>query len=149
MSTNTDLAKLDDLIVTTIDSVKGYEHAASHVDAGHTALFQELASERREVVATLQAQSHALDGSPNDFGSAAATLHRGFENLRLALGGGEQALLNEIDRGENYLDEEFSRALRDDAISPETRQVIDRCYATVRRGHDQVNQLRHQSAAAA
>ena len=99
MSTNTDISKLDDLIVTTIDSVKGYTHSAEHAEAGrHAETFRALAAERQEVVATLQAQSRSLGGTPNEFGSAAATLHRGFETLRSALGGGDAAVLAEIER---------------------------------------------------
>ena len=46
MSTNTDISKLDDLIVTTIDSIRGYEHSAEHTDsAGYQAFFQEMAEE--------------------------------------------------------------------------------------------------------
>jgi uncharacterized protein (TIGR02284 family) len=148
MSDNTDISKLDDLIVTTIDSIKGYEHSAEHADAArYSAMFLELATERRNVVSTLQAQSRALGGSPNDFGSAAATLHRGFEDLRRVLGGGDEAIVKEIERGENYLAEEFGRALRDDAVSPDTRAVIDRCYATVQHGHDAISRLKGQLAA--
>jgi uncharacterized protein (TIGR02284 family) len=145
MSTNTDISKLDDLIVTTIDSVKGYDHAADHADAGGYAdLFRSLASERRQVVTVLQDQSRALGGTPGDFGSAAATLHRGFEDLRRALGGGDEAIIKEIERGENYLQEEFERAIGDDAVSPETRAIIERCYVAVQRGHEEVSQLKHR-----
>ena len=125
MSTNTDISKLDDLIVTTIDSIKGYTHSAEHADAARYAeLFRTLASERQEVVATLQTQSRALGGTPSEFGSAAGTLHRGFEDLRRVLGGGDTAIVKEIERGEDYLKEEFERALRDTAVSDETRAVI-------------------------
>ena len=149
MSVNTDVSKLDDLIVTTIDSVKGYDHSAGHADAARYAdMFRTLAAERREVVATLQNQSRTLGGTPSDFGSAAATLHRRFEDLRHALGGGDEAIVKEVERGEDYLVEEFTRALDDTAISPKTRAVIDGCYATVKKGHDQVSQLKHQLAAA-
>ena len=148
MSANTDISKLDDLIVTTIDSVKGYEHAAEHAEASlYSATFLELGLERRDVVLVLQDQSRTLGGSPSDFGSADATLHRRFEDLRRALGGGVEATLTEIDRGENYLREEFERAMKDDAVSPETRVIIDRCYATVKRGHDKVGRLRDLAVA--
>jgi len=142
MSINTDISKLDDLIVTTIDSVKGYEQSADHAEAARYAgLFRELAAERREVVLNLQTQSRALGGTPSDFGSAAATLHRRFEDLRRVLGGGDEAIVKEIERGENYLAEEFERTLRMDAVSPETRAIIDGCYATVKRGHERVGLL--------
>jgi len=147
MSVNTDTSKLDDLIVTTIDSVKGYDHAAdSAAAATYAEMFRGLATERREVVAALQDQSRALGGTPSDFGSAAATLHRRFEDLRQALGGGDEAIVKEVERGEDYLVQEFERALGDTAISAETRAVIDRCYATVKNGHDQVSQLKHRLA---
>jgi uncharacterized protein (TIGR02284 family) len=148
MSENTDISKLDDLIVTTIDSVKGYEHSAEHAEAArYSAMFRSLASDRRDVVSILQSRSRALGGTPSDFGSAAATLHRRFEDLRRALGGGDEAIVKEIERGEDYLKEEFERALRDDAISPETRAVVDRCYATVKHGHDEISRLKHQLVA--
>jgi len=122
MSNNTDISKLDDLIVTTIDSVKGYDHSADHANAARYAgMFRELATERRDVVLTLQTQSRAL-------------------------GGGDEVIVKEIERGEDYLKEEYERALRDTAISAETRAIMDRCYATVKRGHDEVSRLKHQFA---
>lgn len=148
MSENTDISKLDDLIVTTIDSVKGYEHSAEHADAARfSAMFRTLASDRRDVVSTLQNRGRTLGGTPSDFGSVAATLHRRFEDLRHALGGGDEAIVKEIERGEDYLKEEFERALRDDAVSAETRAVIDRCYTTVKQGHDEISRRKHQLAA--
>lgn len=150
MSGNTDISKLDDLIVTTIDSVKGYEHSAEHADAvRYSEMFRRLASDRRDVVSSLQNRSRTLGGTPSDFGSAAATLHRRFENLRRALGGGDGAIVKEIERGEDYLKEEFERALREDAVSSETRTTMDLCYAIVKRGHDEIRRLKDQLAAVA
>ena len=86
MSTMHDVSKLDDLIITTIDSIKGYEHSADHADAHRYAgFFRAMAGERRGVVEALQAQSRALGGTPADYGSAAATIHRRWEDLRHAL----------------------------------------------------------------
>lgn len=149
MSANTDISKLDDLIVTTVDSIKGYDQAADHaVEPRYAEMFRALLAERRDVVSTLQGQSRSLGGTPSEFGSAAGTLHRWFEDLRRALGGGDTAIVKEVERGEDYLKEEFERALRDTAISDETRAVIDRCYTTVKRGHDQISQLKHALVAA-
>jgi len=89
----------------------------------------------------LQEQSRALGGEPSDFGSAAATIHRRFEDLRLAMGGSDAAIVKEIERGENYLKEEFERALKDDEISMATRATIDRCYQIVVAGRIQIEQL--------
>src|SRR5436305_9676304 len=74
MSANHDIAKLDDLIVTTIDSVKGYEQSAESAPRGcYTSFFHEMARERREVVDALQMRSRVLGGTPADYGSAAGT----------------------------------------------------------------------------
>jgi uncharacterized protein (TIGR02284 family) len=148
MSANNDIAKLDDLIVTTIDSVKGYDHSAEHAQEGYARLFRKMAEERRGVVAELQAQSRALGGAPKDFGSAAATIHRRFEDLRVVLGGGDEAIVKEIERGEDYLKEEFERALRGDSLGEATRAVVEHCYGSVQRGHDRARALKQGFAEA-
>jgi uncharacterized protein (TIGR02284 family) len=149
VSTMHDTAKLDDLIVTTIDSIKGYEHSAEHADASRYAeFFRAMAGERRSVVEALQAQSRALGGTPADYGSTAATIHRRIEDLRLALGGGDAALVKEVERGEDYLKQEFDRALEDDGISEATLPVIRQAYESVLRGHNRASQLKHELEAA-
>lgn len=149
MSDNTDIAKLDDLIVTTIDSIKGYEHSAEHAERDrYTEFFVAMASERRQVVDALSARSRELGGTPADYGSAAGTLHRRVEDLRRALGGGDKAILSEIERGEDYLKEEFERAIADEHISPGTNGVIRVCFDSVMRGHDRAKQLKDALAAA-
>lgn len=137
MSTNQATSKLDDLIVTTIDSIRGYEQAADHAAAGgHADFFRSMAEERRQVVSMLQAESRRLGGTPNDFGSLAGTVHRWWEDLRHALGGGDKAIAETVRRGEDYLKEEFDRVLRDDHLLPETQAVIREAYASVLRGYE-------------
>ena len=149
MSTNHDVSKLDDLIITTIDSIKGYEHSADHADAHRYAgFFRAMAGERRGVVEALQAQSVKLGGTPADYGSAAATIHRRWKDLRHALGGGDEALVKEVERGEDYLKEEYERALSDGITSPETLAVMRRAYESVLRGHDRAAKLKHELEAA-
>lgn len=149
MSVNTDISKLDDLIVTTIDSIRGYEHSADHASAGRYAdFFRSMAGERRNVLARLQAASRALGGTPAEYGSTAATIHRRWEDLRRVLGGGDAALVKEVERGEDYLREEFERALADDNISPATLAVIEECYGSVRHGHDRASTLKARLQAA-
>jgi uncharacterized protein (TIGR02284 family) len=148
MSDNTDIAKLDDLIVTTIDSIKGYEHSAEHAESGrYTEFFTSMAAERRQVVDALSARSRELGGTPADYGSTAAALHRRIEDLRLAFAGGDHAILSEIERGEDYLKEEFERAMADEHVSTGTRSVIRTCFDSVRRGHDSAKQLKEALAA--
>lgn len=143
MSTMHVTSKLDDLIVTTIDSVRGYEQAAEHADAGgHAGFFRSMAEERRQVVTMLQAESRRLGGTPNDFGSLAGSVHRRWEDLRRALGGGDHAVVAEIARGEDYLKEEFGRVLRDDKIPADTMTVVRQAHESVLRGYERATALK-------
>lgn len=148
MSSNTDISKLDDLIVTTIDSIRGYEHSAGHANAGRYAdFFREMAAERHRVLDQLSAESRRLGGTPAEYGSTAATIHRRWEDLRLALGGGDKSLLSEIERGEDYLREEYERAIGDENVSEDTKAVMQHAFDSVLRGHDRTKQLREELAA--
>lgn len=149
MSNNHDTSKLDDLIVTLIDSVKGFEHSAEKAEAGRfREFFLEMAQERRAVVTALQEASRAEGGSPADYGSTAATIHRRIEDLRVALGGGDKAVIAEVERGEDYLKEEFERVLADERMSPAAMAAVREAYSSVRRGHDRASAWKHQMEAA-
>ena len=142
-------SKLDDLIVTTIDSINGYEQAADHAEAGRYAeLFRAMAQERRAVVEALQAESRRLGGTLHTFGSVAAHVHRRWEDIRHAFGGGDKAVAAEVDRGEAYLQEEFDRVLKDEKMGAETLAVVQRAYESVVRGREQVQQVKQVLAAA-
>jgi uncharacterized protein (TIGR02284 family) len=149
MSNNHAVSKLDDLITTLIDSVKGYEHSAHKAKSPEfQALFRDLAIERNKAVELLQERSQALGGKPNRFGSAAGTVHRRLEDILVALGGGDKAVIQAVDRGEDYLREEFERVLKDDAIDEETQVAVRTAYGSVAHGRSVVEKLKQQSAAA-
>ena len=145
MSSNTDVSKLDDLITTTLDSVRGFENSAENApQSRYAAFFRQMAQERREVVTVLQAHSRTLGGSPTEHGSVAAMAHRVWEDLRSSLGGGDAAVIKEVERGEDYLKEEYERALSDSNVSEPTKAVIRSCYESVRRGHDTASMLKKE-----
>ena len=149
MSSNHDVSKLDDLIITLIDSVKGYEHSAEKAEAArYKGFFLEMAQDRRAAVAALQEASRAAGGTPADYGSAAGTLHRRVEDLRVALGGGDKTIIKEVERGEDYLKEEFERVLNDERMSTEAMAAVREAYESVRRGHDEASDLKHRLATA-
>lgn len=150
MSANHDISKLDDLIITTIDSINGYTHAADHAKAEEYAeYFRHMATQRREVVSALSDESRRLGGTPADYGSVAAAVHRRIEDVRRVLGGGDHAILAEIEHGENYLDEEFGRVLTDSRMAADTLAIVRAAYESVRRGRDGARALRDEERAAA
>ena len=141
-----DVAVLNSLITTTIDSAYGFERAAEDADSGRFAdLFRDFAAERRQVVAGLQSAVRALGGTPEDDGSLKADLHRRWLDLRAALsgGGGDKAVIAEVERGEDYLKAKYETALADTKLSA-GMNAIQEAYESVRARHDTASALKHR-----
>jgi uncharacterized protein (TIGR02284 family) len=80
-------------------------------------------------------------------GSYTAAAHRGFMNLREAImGSDDRAVIEEVERGEDYIKGKYESALQDSELTPETRQAIEQAYASVRKGHDRASAMKHQMA---
>jgi len=140
-----EISTLNTLIATTIDSVTGYENSAKDIANQRFAeIFRERANERQQVVEQLRAEVRRLGGNPEDDGSFMGKTHQRFEYMKAAITGqDEKAIINEVERGEDYLKEKFETVLNSDALSGESRSVVERCYQSVRSGHDQMSQLKH------
>ena len=140
-----EISTLNTLIATTIDSITGYENSAKDIDNERFAeIFRQRANERQQVVEDLRNEVRRLGGDPEDSGSFLGKTHQRFEDLKAAITGqDEQAVINEVERGEDYLKEKFEAALNSDTLSGEARSVVERCYQSVRSGHDQMSQLKH------
>ena len=140
-----EISTLNTLIATTIDSVTGYENSAKDIDNERFAeIFRQRANERQQVVEDLRSEVRRLGGDPEDSGSFMGKTHQRFEDLKAAITGqDEQAVINEVERGEDYLKDKSETALNSGALSGEARSVVERCYQSVRSGHDQMSQLKH------
>ena len=139
------ISTLNTLIATTIDSVNGYEDSAENIDNERfREMFRQRASERQEVVQQLREEVRRLGGNPEDDGSFLGKAHQRFEDLKAAITGrDEKAIINEVERGEDYLKEKFQTALDSGYLSGESRSAVERAYQSVRYGHDQISQLKH------
>lgn len=137
---------LNDLIKTTIDSVDGYRSAAEDAEASqYRSIFFDRANERSAIADQLQSYVRELGGEPTTDGSMLAGAHRVFMNLKTAVTGNDDAaVVAEVERGEDHIKAKFETAMTDNDISSETRAVIDRCYQSVKQGHDQMSNLKHQ-----
>jgi len=140
-----EISTLNTLIATTIDSITGYENSAKDIDNQRFAeIFRQRANERQQVAEQLRGEVRRLGGDPEDSGSFMGKTHQRFEDLKAAITGqDEQAIINEVERGEDYLKEKFETALNSDTLSGDARSVVERCYQSVRSGHDQMSQLKH------
>ena len=139
-----DTTALNTLIGTLIDSVEGYQKAAADTDnTRYAEMFNARAQERQQALTGLQAAVARLGGNPEDDGTTAGAVHRGWINLKEAVvGRDDEAIVNSVESGEDYLKEKFELALKAD-IDPQARTVIERAYQSVRQGHDQISALKH------
>ena len=148
---NEQTTTLNTLIATLIDSINGYEDAAANSEGGKfQELFRSRASERQQVVEDLRAEVRRLGGNPEDDGSFMGKTHQRFLDLKAAITGrDDQAIINEVERGEDYLKEKFETALNSDELTGDSRAVVEKAYQSVRAGHDQMSQLKHSLDASA
>ena len=143
MPSDHDIGVLNSLITTTIDSANGFENSAEDIQSSDIrSFFSEMAQERRQVIGRLQEHVRMHGGTPNDDGSLKADLHRRFEDLRKAIGGGDKAVVEEVERGEDYIKDKYEAALADDQLSPDCRSIVQEAYESVRRGHDRARDLK-------
>ncbi|MEO7410894.1 MAG: PA2169 family four-helix-bundle protein [Sphingomicrobium sp.] len=136
---------LNTLTATLIDSVNGYQDAAANSE-GHQfqQLFRDRATERNTVAEELRAEVRRLGGEPESDGSFMGKTHQRFLDLKAAITGrDDKAIINEVERGEDYLKEKFETALKSDVLTGDSRAAVERAFQSVRQGHDQMSQLKH------
>lgn len=144
-----DIKVLNSLIETTLDSADGYRRSAEEASGSRfSSEFRQRATEREQVVTKLQDAVRRLGGTPEDNGSILAAAHRTFLTIRdRATGSDDKSVLDEVDRGESYLDNKWQTALQDDQLGTEARSVINQCYESVRSGREQWEAINRNMAA--
>ena len=141
-----DIKILNSLIETTLDSADGYKQAATKAkNPQYKDLFQQFASERRQVVDELQSEVRSLGGNPEDDGSVLAAGHRAFLKLRdTVTGADDTSVVDEVERGEDFIKAKYEEALEDDELSAHVRDCVVRAFGSVKSGHDRASSLKHQ-----
>jgi uncharacterized protein (TIGR02284 family) len=136
---------LNTLIATTIDSITGFEDSAQNIESERLReIFRQRANERRRIVEELRSEVRRLGGDPEDDGSFLGKAHQRFEDLKAAITGrDEKAIVNEVERGEDYLKSKWQAALQSGELHGEAHDLVQRLYQTIKDGHDQMSQLKH------
>lgn len=139
-----DIDTLNNLIETVIDSADGYQNAIKEAETSRfSEIFARRGAERQMLTEQLQAQVRTLGGAPEDDGTMLASAHRMFLNLRHAVAGGDQAVIDEVESGEDHIKAKFEDALKDMEVSATTRTIIEDAYGIVKDGHDEIRDLKH------
>ena len=145
MQNDHDIKTLNSLIATTLDSADGYAEAAKDARSQSLiALFQARSHERQRVASTLQQCVRQLGGKPEDDGTVLASAHRTFVNLRTHVTSNDnKAVVDEVERGEDHIKSKFEDAMKDDDLSPAAKMDIKTAYESVRKGHDEMRDLKN------
>lgn len=141
---------LNSLIKTSEDGVKGFAEAAEKsTDPKLQILFRERSGECEKAAQELQEAVQSLGGEPETRGSIPGAAHRGWVAIKAAaVGDRNVAVLEEVERGEDYAKAAYSRALKAD-LPATVRGVVERQYQGVMRNHDRIRGLRDQFRSAA
>ena len=145
-----DITILNTLTATLIDSVEGYRDAAANTESGRfQELFRQMADERSQCCEDLRAEVRRLGGNPEDDQSTMGSLHQRWLDLKAAITGrDDKAIINEVERGEDYLKGKFAAALKSDELTGESRSVVESANQSVLKGHDRISALKHGMEAA-
>lgn len=140
-----DTTTLNTLIGTLIDSIEGYQKAAADTTNQRFAeMFNARAQERQQALTGLQAAVARLGGNPEDDGTTAGAVHRGWLKLKEAVvGQDDETIVKTVEEGEDYLKEKFETAMQHKDLPPEARAAVEQAWQSVRAGHDEMSRLKH------
>jgi len=152
MATDNDnvISTLNNLIETCKDGENGFRTAAEGVKNSElTTLFNTYSQQRAQFAAELQAEVRNLGGDPENTGSVAATLHRGWINIKSTVTGeDEAAVISECERGEDSAIKNYKEALS--ATLPANLQtIIQRQFTQVKEAHDRIRAMEKAGSAGA
>lgn len=124
---DTHTSNIKNIVELLIDSQKGYKEAAERAEAPHLKqLLMKLGTERSSLINELTSQLRMLGENdvPAD-GTLKGTLHRAWIDLRDSLSASDNAnVLDECERGENYLLSRYDEILNDADLAPGVRSAL-------------------------
>ena len=137
------ISTINGLIETCKDGQEGFKQSAEGVkDSLLKTTFYELGQERAKFVGELQGVVRELGGDPENSGSFAGSLHRGWINIKSVVTGQDDgAILNEAERGEDVAKKAYKDAL-ETSLPANVADIVQNQYNSVTAAHDKVRDLR-------
>ena len=143
MTNDKTISTLNNLIATVKDGQNGFQTAAEGVtDPQVKATFLEYSSQRAQMARELQDEVRGLGGDPEKSGSVAASMHRGWINIKSTVTGkDEHAIIAEAERGEDVAKSTYESALKE-MLPASAQTLVQQQMTKVRQAHDDVRGLR-------
>ena len=144
------ISTLNNLIETCKDGENGFRTAADGVKNSELrTLFLTYSQQRARFAAELQAEVRNLGGDPENTGSVAATLHRGWINIKSTVTGEDEgAIISECERGEDSAVRNYKDALSE-SLPANVLSIVQRQYTDVKEAHDRIRALEKADSARA
>jgi len=142
LATGQIIKTLNSLIETCRDGEEGFRVAAEHVEDDHLkTLFENYCQQRAQLASELEHEVRRLGKHPENQGSTAGALHRGWINLKSAVTGrDDSAILAECEHGEDVAVEAYQEALSI-ALPAALKQIVSRQYSAIKAAHDRIREL--------
>ena len=139
------ISTLEQLIETCRDGQNGYRDAAEHIKSPEIRnWFNQQSLERGQFAGELEAQVQRLGkADPDRKGSVSGALHRKWFELKEKLGGSDESVLSEVERGEDNAKHNYEEALKQD-LPADIRIIVERQAQNVFIAHDRAKILRDQ-----
>ena len=136
---------LNNLIETSKNGEKGFNAAAEDTKNPELeTIFKSRALDCASGATELQALVSQLGGKPEDSGTMAGAVHRGWANLKAVVTGrSDLSILEECERGEDVAKAQYNDALKE-TLPENIRTIVERQYQGVLRNHDQIRALRNR-----
>jgi uncharacterized protein (TIGR02284 family) len=136
---------LNGLVEATLDSAHGYKDAAKDAkNPRFKSLFEKRSMERHQLSAELKTEIRGMGGKPEDDGTILASAQRMFLNLKNAVMGSDQGIVDEVEAGEDHIKAKFEKAMREANLSAPVKGVVSKVYAVIKADHDQTRDLKRE-----
>lgn len=143
------ISTLNNLIETLKDGQEGFRAASEDIGSSELkTLFSKYSLQRAQFAGELQEAVITLgDHDPEDSGSVAGAIHRGWIDLKAALmSKDEHAVLAECERGEDVAVAAYRKALEEEDLPANIRAIVQKQATEVKAAHDKVRNLRDSVA---
>lgn len=120
--------ELNELLVKNYDAQKGYLNAVDHVNS-HTLkqFFERMSTERGEFARELKSEILIYEETPKEAGSVAGAVHRNWITLKnLFSSNNEEAILDEVVRGEKASLESYANVMVDNELSINIKTLLNK-----------------------
>ena len=136
---------LDDLAECAKDGEYGFRACAEQAKRQDLkSTFLQRADDCRSAAQELYEQIRGLGGTPDEGGSAAGALHRGWVAVKATFSTyDDKAVLEECERGEDNAKARYTKALKQ-PLPANVKLIVERQMQGLQRNHDQIKMLRDQ-----